>query len=216
VNQLVQTGMVGEVSRFDVEEGHEFNWPLRTAHIFQDGDSGGVLADTGVHVLDLVLWSLGVQKAQLVRCRADNWGGVETNAEVDLLVEGRSGQASGSIELSFTRKLRNTLRIYGQKGWIEASIMGGHEVFLHLGDTNTRPLVLTPHEAKPRTRVEEFAMQLSNWAESIVNGSRQYVSAAEALMTVSLIEQCHRSREILAQPWETKHLESFFESRRHG
>ena len=215
LKKLLQASILGNIDRFVIKEGHEFNWPLRTGHIFQDSNSGGVLADTGVHVLDLLLWSLGSQETQLVRYRADNWGGVETNAKIDLLVEWHSRQVPGSIELSFTRKLENTLRIYGEKGCLEAPILGGHEILLYLGDEKAEPVALTPHDATSKTRVEEFAIQLSNFTDSIIHHSKEYVSADKALATISLIEQCHNSREPMAQSWEIKHLESFFEAKKN-
>jgi UDP-N-acetylglucosamine 3-dehydrogenase len=213
LKRLVQTGVLGDIHRFDIEEGHEFNWPLRTGHIFLDRGSGGTLTDTGPHVLDLLLWILGSQQAQLVCCRDDGWGGVATNVEIELLIEWHSRQVPCSIELSFTRKLPNTLRIHGEKGHLEASILGGHEVFFYLRDEEAEPVVLTPCSGKPKKRVEEFAIQLSNFADAITNDSKEYVSADEALTVICLIEQCHRSREIMAHPWEVKHLESFFKGK---
>ncbi|KPL25198.1 MAG: hypothetical protein AMJ93_00755 [Anaerolineae bacterium SM23_84] len=216
LNRLVQSGMLGNIRRFDVEEGGEFNWPLRTGHMFQDSNSGGVLADAGSHIIDLLLWSLGSQRAQLVSCRDDNWGGVEANAIIELTVERCSRPVPGRVELSFTRSLRNTLRIYGEKGCLEAPTRGGPEVFFYPDDEQTDPVVLRSLNAKPRKRVEEFAVQLSNFLDSIVNDSKDYVSADETLMTISLIEQCHCSKERLVQSWEMKHLESFFGDEKNG
>jgi predicted dehydrogenase len=216
LKRLMQLDMLGEVQRFDLEEGNEFNWPLRTAHIFQDSDAGGVLFDAGVHVFDLLLWALDGDSADVTRCRADNWGGVETNALVDLTVERRGRSIPGRVELSFTRKLRNTLRIYGEKGRLEASTLGNYEMWLYPDGEDAQPVTLTPREMQPKKRVEEFALQLSNFVETIAGGTMKVVTADEALATIALIEHCRRARERWVQPWEIKHLESFFEGVPHG
>jgi predicted dehydrogenase len=223
LKHLVQSGMLGDIYRFDVEEGGEFNWPLRTGHIFQDGNAGGVITDAGSHVLDLSLWILGSQRARLVRCRDDNWGGGEANAILELTVEWSSGPVSGQrvsgrwvsgrVELSFTRTLRNTLRIHGESGCLEAPTRGGLEVIFYPKGEDVDPVVMKWPNARPRQKVEDFAIQLSNFTDSIVGPSEKYVSAHEVLTSISLIEQCHRSRKFMAQPWEIKHLESFFEGK---
>lgn len=210
LRRLIQTGILGDIQRFDVEEGHEFNWPLRTGHIFQDKKAGGVLADTGTHVLDLVLWTFGSQSTQLFSYKDDNWGGVEMNAILELAVEWHGKQVPGKIELSFTRELGNTLRIYGDKGYLEAPVLGSPEVTFYPNHQNDAPVTMKPHQAKSREMVTRFALQLSNFADAIVNDSHNYASAEQVLPVIAMIEQCHSSRERMVQPWEAKHLESFF------
>jgi predicted dehydrogenase len=210
LKRLIEINMLGDIDRFDVEEGSQFNWPLRTAHIFQDRDSGGVIADTGPHLFDLLFWILGSQNVKLVRCRDDGWEGVEANAVVELKIERNSRCVPGKIEFSFTRGLRNTLRVYGQKGCLEAPTLGGYEVTFYPDSQHSDPIILKAQGAVPREWFEEFAIQLSNFAYSIRNNTKRYVAAGEAIATMSIVEECHRSRELISQPWETKHLESFF------
>ncbi len=83
----------------------------------------------------------------------------------------------------------------------------------HIVDLNEEPIALRPYNAEPRKSIEEFALQLSNFANAITKRSTNYVAAAEVLPTISMIEQCHRSRKLTVQPWEAKHLESFFEAK---
>jgi predicted dehydrogenase len=216
VKKLVEIGVLGEIDRFDVEEGWEFNWPLRTGHIFQGHNSRGVVADTGTHLFDLLLWILGSQHAHVVSCEDDNWGGIEANASAELIVETFSRTVMGKIELSFTRRLRNTIRIYGDTGCLEASTVGANEVhFFPIGE-NENPIILTSQYAKPKKKNEDFFIQLSNFADSIINGSQKYVPAEEAVKTITLIEEFYQSRKPTAQSWDMMHLESFFGGVRNG
>ncbi len=210
VKKLVETGVLGEINRFDVEEGWEFNWPLRTGHLFQGGDSRGVVADTGPHLFDLLMWLLRSQHAHVVRCKDDNWGGIEANASVEVVVETSSQKVLGKIELSFTRRLRNTIRIFGETGCLEASTVGANEVYFFPLGENINPIILTSKNPKPKKKNEDFFIQLSNFADSIINGSKEYVPAEEAVKTMALIEECYQSRKRIAYPWDKMHLQSFF------
>ena len=209
LRKLVQAGMLGKIHRFDVEEGWEFNWPLRTGHIFQARNSG-VIADTGSHLFDLILWILDSQGAEVLQCKDDNWGGIEANAFVELAVKTSSGRVVGNTELSFTRRLRNTVKIYGETGCLEAATVGAKQVYFYPPGDKEEPVILTPQDAKPKKKNEDFIIQLSNFSDSIHNNSRKYVPAEETIKAMKLIEECYRSRKFTAQSWEIKHLESFF------
>lgn len=216
LKKLVATGVLGHISKFDIEEGWEFNWPLRTGHIFQGKKFGGVVSDTGPHLFDLILWILDGQNAQVLSCRDDNWGGIDANAVVEMSVATSSQRINGRIEISFTRKLRNTIKIYGEKGSIEADTVGAYEVRFFPLDWNEKPVVLKPSDPVRRNRYEGFTMQLSNFVHSIIGGLKQYVPADEVVKSIAVIEACGRGRKIMVQPWEAKHLDSFFEGNKHG
>ncbi len=116
LKRVLETDILGEIQGFDLEEGSQFNWPLRTGHLFQDKISGGVLADTGPHVLDLLLWLFESESLNLVNYSDDRWGGVEANALIELEIELGLRKIIGTIDLSFTRSLRNTLQALWRKG----------------------------------------------------------------------------------------------------
>jgi predicted dehydrogenase len=167
-------------------------------------------------LIDLLLWVIGGQHAEILGCLDDNWGGVAANAIVQLAIEKSSRRAEGNIELSFTRRLRNTLRIYGDMGCLEAPTVGGTELLFYPGNEHAEPIILKPQNEIPRKWHEQFTMQLADFADSIVNHTKRYVSADEALTTMTLIEQCHDLRKTTAQPWETVHLGSFFADEKNG
>ena len=153
----------GSIYRFDIEEGWEFSWPLRTGHLFQNENSRGVLADTGSHLFDLLLWILGTQQAQVMSYEDDNRGGIEANALIDLVVEGSSQKSRGRIELSFTRRLRNTMKFFGERGCLEAETVGANEVFFYPPGQSDDPLLLRPKTRNlvKRTRYLVFSFPIS-------------------------------------------------------
>ena len=104
---------------------------------------------------------------------------------------------------------------FGERGCLEAETVGAKEVYFYPSGQNDEPLILRPRNQGLRKRNEEFGLQLSNFADSIINGSRKYVLAEEAITTMSVVEKCYGARRLLVQPWEMKHLEPFFEEKKN-
>ena len=105
--------MLGAIRSFDVREGLVFRWPVKSAAMFSP-KCGGVMADTGTHVLDLLLWWFG--DVASFEYWDDAAGGVEADAVMHL--EMASG-VTGRVEMSRTRDLRNSCIIRGDCGTLE-------------------------------------------------------------------------------------------------
>src|SRR5215210_1025760 len=104
VKDFLAEGVLGELRGFDLRQGVIPRWPFATGYLLRkETAGGGVLADFGVHVLDLLLVWLGDWAA--VDYRDDAQGGIESDC--DLLLRMRSG-LKGVVEISRTRNLRNT------------------------------------------------------------------------------------------------------------
>ena len=125
--KLIEANTLGKIKSFDIREGNIYNWPVASDFMFSAEAGGGILADTGAHTLDFVLWCLGDVKS--VEYYDDNLGGVE--AECILHLQMKSG-AKGVVELSRLRNLRNTAIISGEKGEIELHLRRD-EIFFHPG-----------------------------------------------------------------------------------
>ncbi len=210
LKQLVTDGVLGKINSFDIIEGWEFNWPLKTNHIFRNDNSRGVIEDTGPHLFDLLLWVLDCDSAEIKSCSDDNWGGIEANAEIgiDLVKDGYP--VSGTIELSFTRRLRNTIRIFGETGCLETATVGEEVVHYYPIAKDQAPLLIQRADSTEQMAGNAFALQLSNFAESITTESIKYVPADEAVLTMELIDACYELRKPKAHSWEKLYLENFF------
>lgn len=210
LKQLINDNLLGEITHFDAAEGYEYSWPLRTSHVFQNPDHRGIISDIGPHIFDLILWLFTPCSARIVKCDDDNWGGIEANACVELELVCGNRSISGQVEFSWTRLLRNSIRIYGQNGILEASILGGQRVnYCPLGDLSEE-IVIQKSEIDSATENYEFVQQLLNFTESNSSNQPKYVPADHAIAPMELIEDCYRLRKISPQPWEHKWLESFF------
>src|SRR4051812_30359651 len=84
------SGLLGDVHHFEFREGRIYDWSAVSAF---DRECGGVLADIGAHVLDLMLWWFGdcVSWTYLDDAR----GGVEADCLIEVTMQ--SG-ATGTVE----------------------------------------------------------------------------------------------------------------------
>ncbi len=204
LRRLVAENFLGAIQRVDAEEGGKFNWPLRTGHIFQSPGSGGVIADGGSHIFDLLLWILNAENVAIHACEDDSWGGVGVNARVELsLVRGET-RVPGRMELSFTRKLRNTVQIYGERGWLEGPTRGGTEVVFHPRGGESSPVALRDPGAPSLDMAGEFAAQLDDFAASVRAWRKgECATAEECRPAIAAIEACRRLRQTMPQPWDS-------------
>ena len=215
VKALVDSGALGEIRGFDVREGESYHtraggrltatraaertgayspafWDLKAS-------GGGVLLDTGSHTLDTLLWWLG--GAELVRYRDDALGGVECDALLEL--ELHSG-ATGTVELSRARTLRNTAIITGSRGRVEVSLHRNAIIRAHPDDLLMFELDRRPGSALPTEDLHEdmFRRELENWADAIRSGGEPFVSGASAVPAISIIDRCYSNRQPLRRSWD--------------
>src|SRR4030095_1327589 len=165
----------------------------------RNASGGGVLIDIGVHVLDQVLWWLG--DANSFEYYDDNYGGVEADCEIHLKL--KSG-AQGIVELSRTRRLRNTAVIRGEHGEIEVSLTSNHFAWRF----KEAALRIVGHAAGCHESIDsqniamnEFAAEHDDFVQAILEGRPPLVCGLEGKKSMSLIEACYRERQPLRIPW---------------
>jgi predicted dehydrogenase len=197
---VVESDMLGSITRFDFQEGNVYNWPVQSAFFFKkEAAGGGVLFDAGAHVIDLMLWWFGEVKS--LEYRDDAFGGVE--ADCQLTVETDSGIV-GAIELSRTRNLRNTAIIQGERATLEVDLRKNWAVIhspngtVGLNGMGADPGTL---EANSQGFDDLFDAQIEDFVDSIRDSRSPTATGADATRTVELIERCYRERRPLELPW---------------
>ena len=210
LKQLVNDDLLGEITSFDAAEGYEYNWPLRTGHVFLNPDHRGIISDIGIHLFDLLLWLFDHSRARIKKCEDDNWGGIEANSVIDLELMMSNRTISGHVEFSWTRMLHNSIRIYGENGMLEASIGGGQNVKYYPKGGAASGLTISKTDVDPPITNYEFVQQLLNFTYSIIHNHVKYVPADQALAPMTMIEDCYSLRKTNPKSWEKKGLESFF------
>jgi predicted dehydrogenase len=194
VADLLARGLCGAPQRFAAEEGYVFAWEARSGYwLDRERAGGGVLADLGPHVLDLVRAWLGPELA-VAAYSDDSFGGVEADCVLAL-----DGPVRGTIELSRTRALRNEIRIDCEDGAIVAPLPRPGEVTIELGGRVHRVRV-GGDDAYPAA----FRAQLVDFLEAARNGDGPAVRGEDGVAVLEAIETAYTRRTPLSQPWVTE------------
>jgi nucleoside-diphosphate-sugar epimerase len=182
---LLQAGTIGSIRHFEVHEGLPFSWDRNTDRFYRpDWSSDGPLLEAGAHSLDLLLWWLGDFAA--VVYQDDGEGGPASECVLDC--ELASG-AHGRIEFSRTRALLNSIRIEGERGFVEVHLYK-NEVLA----ASPNVLSFVADGIDPRRMRPQLAANLTGPAI----GS---VPAADVDKIGALIRRCHELRQPLQHPW---------------
>jgi predicted dehydrogenase len=197
LKEALQANAFGRLHRFEIQEGYEYNWPLTTDSMWRKEQAGGgVLADTGAHTMDQIIWWFG--EPDEIEYFDDADGGVEADAL--LRVRWMSG-LKGEIELSRTRTASNALVLESEKGVLTLSMSGNN-----LGASSDAMLTFNSSEFhkppfQPTSWMEMFREQLLHFDAYIQGQPTHVVSGEEAARSVALIERCYAVRRRLEHPW---------------
>src|SRR5262249_2572158 len=112
--ECIASGMLGDIKSVSVEDGYPFSWEAVNEFRFDRTRGGGILLDIGSHVLDMLTFWFG--DIRVKRFADDSKGGVETNAYIELEIQ---SDIPATVELSWTRLLRNTARVVGTRGTLD-------------------------------------------------------------------------------------------------
>ena len=193
IGELLRSGAIGELRRFRMAEGGEYNWPTVSGFYFDPSQTGGgVLEDMGAHVLDLVCWWLGGQP-EIVEVRDDAFGGIEAVSRVELSY----GSATGVIHLSRLTQLANSFVLEGTEGSILAEPFNWRSVRLVRGDE------VKTIKAGSEPTFEAFSEILLDNFLGVLGGSQEpRIPAASVRDSIALLEAAYAARKPFDDlPW---------------
>jgi len=200
IRDLVRHRTLGPILSFDVEEGGPFRWEAASESFFRrEATPGGVLYDTGVHTLDLLLWWFG-EPADF-DYRDDAAGGLEANARVSLRY---AAGFSGEVRLSRDWHTRNRYHFqfaHGSVTW-EVAHAGRLSVTLDRAPfTLQGELVPNGGVGLGEGSPQAFIRQLLDVVDAVHTGTPVQIGGFEGLRSLRLIEACYRARQPLLQLW---------------
>jgi predicted dehydrogenase len=198
--ELITSGVLGRVRSFDVADGAIYYWPVASDFLFRrEAAGGGVLIDAGAHTLDTLLHWLG--PVADLEYFDDAEGGIEANCVLNLRMQ--SG-ASGSVELSRTRWLRNTAIIRMENAVLEIAL-AENRLKISLPDHPYAAGDMVSHRDQPAATQDYpaiMASQLQDWVAAARTGRQPFVDGRAAMESVRLIEACYGQRQPLVLPWD--------------
>ena len=203
VRNLLRDGLIGEIRGFDLRQGVIPRWPFATDFLLRkEMAGGGVLADFGVHVLDLLLWWLG--DLTVTGYRDDAMGGVESDCEITLAT---AAGIQGEVEVSRTRTLRNTCVFEGTRAKLEVGVWDPDpEIRLSIAGSEVSLAGRARGAMESKTGsalnfTDVFVRQIDDFARAIRLRREPFIPGAEGRRSLALIEDCYAQRQLLELPW---------------
>jgi len=197
VKSFLQSGGLGAIESIDIREGFIYGWPVTSDSVWKkEKAGGGVLIDTGAHTLDLLCWWLG--DINKIEYKDNAFNGVETDCILNFIME--SG-AKGIVELSRTRKLRNTAIIKGAKGTLEIGLSNNK---ISIDNPELNKIKHNGYQANkipPQSLQSLFADQIRDWVSALKDEKEPYVPGVEGARSISVIDRCYSTRKQWVLPW---------------
>ena len=201
VAAAVRERRFGPARRFELSEGGLYRWPMRSGFALDRAQAGGgVLADLGIHALDLVSWWFG--SVERLSYRDDARGGVEAEAHAELEFE--SG-VRGRITVTNLREVPDSIRVDFAHGTLlleDAGSAPAPTVRLRASGAEWEPVDSIETSGRAPTRREVFARQFADFQRAVREGVDPLVTGQEGRRSVELLERCYRERTPLIHPWE--------------
>ena len=206
----LDSGQIGDLLSVDAEVGDTYGWPLTTmAGMQRERAGGGILVDMGPHVLDLLQYICNGAPTLLEY--SDNASeGIETDCLIKMRLQRGGTAVPMRVELSRTRKLRNSIRMEGSRGALEWMFGERSRLLVNPGrhvvdapNSSPRPVVT---EARWGDEIEQlgyegFRAQIDDWIQAIRGAAAPQLSGESALHGVQLVEECIARRVPLDEPW---------------
>lgn len=211
IKELVAGGALGKPVAFEWSEGGPFNWPAVSPSFFLKAtSSGGVLADLGVHVLDLLLHWFG--EVANIDYQDDAMGGLEANARLSLTF---AQGVRGTVRLSRDTIIANGARIDFERGHVYFHGAGAASVVIQLkgctdvlkGELHHAPQSGAGVSAwagvggPSASYAQSFMTQIQNFCRAVRGEEALRVPGGDALPGMALIEQCYANRSLMPMPW---------------
>lgn len=205
---LIRSGRLGTLHKVEWEEGGAYDWPLVTPSLFSKNLSGGgVLFDTGPHVLDLIFWWLEADGAEVIEYSDTSLGGAESESKIHAL----AGEVSLELRFSRIRGLANKCRITGSQGSVQFGIDLDSEYAISSAAGTVLEKGRVPCQVPARGDWELiFTEQLENFSRAIAKEEAIYAGIEDGARTVRFINQCYEARKAIELPWRVR------ENVRHG
>jgi len=199
IKEVINESRIGNIEKIVWKEGAPYDWPLLSPSLFRKEISGGgVIADSGPHIIDLLLWWFGSDNVQIESCCDTSLGGAESEALVQLAING----VRIEIELSRLRFLDNSCKLYGREATIEIGLDTVAE-FRWLDRAGREVATgVVPEETSAEEQWELcFVDQLENFAAAVKGETELFVTGYDGLRTVEVIQSCYKASTHVQHPW---------------
>jgi predicted dehydrogenase/nucleoside-diphosphate-sugar epimerase len=201
---LISHKALGQIVRIDCEEGYVYEWPVESFSFWDPLQAGGgVLLDTGSHIIDLILWWLNwPEQVEIVKYDDDALSNIEATAKLEskLLVEGRI--IPMNIRLSRLRNLRNYVQVKSEKCVVTFNLATPDRLTLEWYNGMKTDLICTPASGGGGFK-SYFEEQLRAFINAVRSGqvSSPLALGDEAVRSLEVIELAYQQRNCIPKKW---------------
>lgn len=196
---LVEEGEIGEIREVIVEDGAPLDWPMASNSYFdRKATGGGVLFDSGVHLLDRVIWLFG--DLTDIAYEDDSFGGFESNAKLTGTLQINGKPVPARMEFSWSHRLRRSIQVVGERGTLEAYTADPRNLTLHRVTRNGKTEMQIRCAERWDAR-SHYRAQLDDFIGANRERRAPFVTAESALRALAVIEEAYARRTPMNQPW---------------
>lgn len=204
LRNIIENNSLGQPLEFIVYEGGPFQWPAQSASFFQKSNShGGVLADLGAHVLDLLLWWFG--DVSELQYSDDSMGGLESNCEIQMQF---ANGVHGTVKLSRDIALRNCTVVRFEGGTVRFAAGESSKLILQFSGSKTSLTASVQGELQGShyptaswSYHQSFAAQMLHFISAVHRIHPPLVSGLDGVKSMEIIDKCYKSRKLMRLPW---------------
>jgi predicted dehydrogenase len=199
---VLEEGLVGRVREVVAEYGVATTWEMRTDSYFNPSSTtGGVLLDTGAHLIDRLIWLFG--PLRIDSYEDDSFGGVEANARLVGAMTIERLEIPCRVEVSWTHTLDNTIRVIGSEA-TAAIDLGDSEGVTIRRTIRGRPVVMRLREEArcgDTVQFDFFRVQIEDFVRAVEGRGTPLADAESATASIEVIESAYAMRRRMTQSW---------------
>ncbi|WP_325162393.1 NAD-dependent epimerase/dehydratase family protein [Actinophytocola sp.] len=200
IKSIVDERRIGPVLRVRWAEGGPYDWGVAGASMFAPASAGGgVLADVGPHVFDLLGHWFGA--GRVVRVATNGDGGCDSEAQVRLFY----GEVMAEVELSRLRQLADRIVLEGPRGSLSVEIDVDDAGYVEHDESGAvraaGPIPVLPGAAGTWDRL--FALQLAEFRRAIDGKPTALATFDDGAAVAGLLQSCRSVPAArLPRPWQ--------------
>jgi predicted dehydrogenase/nucleoside-diphosphate-sugar epimerase len=188
VKSILDSERLGAVHRVRWSEGSPFDWGVASASMFgPQALGGGVLADVGPHVFDMLCYWFG-QSAEVTRLATNSEVGCDSEVEVTVNL----GGITAEVELSRLRQLSDQIVVEAAHGSLTIDIDIDDAGYVERDSSGviqaSGPIPVLPGTVSTWDRL--FAQQFAEFGRAIVGAANPLATFEDGVVVARLLEAC--------------------------
>ncbi len=201
---IIDRGELGAVKRISVRDGTRSSGTASGGLHYQgslDLAAGGVLIDTGSHMLDLPLYLIGARTVSALDYADDARIGLEAECRFDFVAESERGACTVDGFLSRISAVPQSVVVEFEEATVQVPLAPPGSLSIRFHD---KPSLVTemPVNIPADVFVRSFTESFQSFHDAALRGGEGAQNSAESmLLTVETIARCYATRRPLAYTW---------------